>query len=165
MSDRGASITLLATLPETPYNSPTGPVHHRGGSPQIIFKHMAELASETIRQNPNFGIASLSPEERAILYWDNARTVSEVQRANPGVEPEVVKEKLLRIDQICIVNGGITDAFRMLGPETGWEKIRDLYVNNEPVDGMVSTYHNLGRINYPEGFWKAIIEREREKLN
>ena len=32
------------------------------------------------------------------------------------------------------------------------------------VDVYTSTFHSLDDINYPEHFWKAIIENEREKL-
>jgi len=127
-------------------------------------KYMTELSPETTVQNPNLGTASLEPEELEILEWDNDRIVSEIQQVNPDVDSEVVKDKVLRIAEMCINNGGIAEAFRMSEPAVSWQSIRDLFMNDKPVKGMVSTHHNLGKINYPEGFWKAIIERERDKL-
>jgi hypothetical protein len=33
-----------------------------------------------------------------------------------------------------------------------------------PVDGYTSTFHGLEDVEYPEHYWKATIENEREKL-
>jgi hypothetical protein len=108
------------------------------------------------------GVASLSVKERQVLNWTRARRLSEFQKVNPGQTPKSLEAKLLYIDTITVENGEILDALR-LNPTLSWEKVRDIFLGGI-VDGYTSTFHGLDGIEYPEHFWKATIERERDKL-
>jgi hypothetical protein len=108
------------------------------------------------------GVSSLTKEEREVLSWDRKKRLVEFLKVNIGVKPTVLEEKLLYIDTITLENGEILNALRM-NPTLSWEKVRDLFLG-EQVDGYTSTFHGLGDIEYPEHFWKATIESEREKL-
>lgn len=74
----------------------------------------------------------------------------------------MLEDKLMYIDTITVENGEILDTLR-LNPKLSWEKVRDMFTSG-PVDGFTSTFHDLEGIEYPEHFWKATIENERQKL-
>lgn len=108
------------------------------------------------------GLASLSAAEREVLDWTQERRLAEFQRVNTSMSAAVLESKLLYIDTITIENGEILDTLR-LNPKLSWEKVRDMFMGG-PIDGFTSTFHDLEGIEYPESFWKATIENEREKL-
>ena len=109
------------------------------------------------------GLAALSGAEREVLGWNQEKRLAEFQRVNAGLNSELLEAKLLYIDTITIENGEILDTLRV-NPNLNWERVRDMFTSG-PVDGYTSTFHGLQDINYPEHFWKAIIENEREKLH
>lgn len=108
------------------------------------------------------GLSSLTEDEREVLNWGRRKRLQEFQKVNAGVNPKVLEEKLLYIETITIENGEILAALAF-NQSLSWEKVRDLFLGG-PVDGYTSTFHGLGDIEYPEHFWKAIIENEREKM-
>ena len=108
------------------------------------------------------GHASLSADEKTILSWSRKQRLEEFQKVNGGVDKQTLENKLLYIDTITVDSGEILDVLR-LSPNLTWEKVRDIFLGG-PVDGHTSTFHGLEGIVYPEHFWKAIIENEREKL-
>ena len=120
-----------------------------------------EMAGD--RSRPlKMGHASLSEEEKAILNWSPERRLSEFLKVNDGINSQVLESKLLFIDNMAIDNGEILEALGT-NPKLTWEMVRDMFLGG-PVDGYTSTLHGLEDINYPEHYWKAIIENEREKL-
>jgi len=108
------------------------------------------------------GHASLSEHEKKILGWSHERRLAEFQKVNEGIDTTVLEGKLLYIDSMTIDNGEILDALRT-NPKLTWAMVRDMFLGG-PVDGYASTFHGLEDISYPEHFWKATIENEREKL-
>jgi len=88
--------------------------------------------------------------------------VAAFQKVNKGIDKQALEKKLLFIDNITLDNGEILDALRT-NPKLTWEMVRDMFLAG-PVDGYTSTFHSLDDIVYPEHFWKATIENEREKL-
>lgn len=116
-----------------------------------------------VKQAQNsLGHASLSAAEMEILSWSRERRLEEFQKVNAGVDQHTLENKLFYIDTITVDSGEILDVLR-LTPGLSWEKVRDMFLGG-PVDGHTSTFHGLEGIVYPEDFWKAIIENEREKL-
>jgi hypothetical protein len=115
------------------------------------------------QQSLTQGLSSLNDEERGVLSWSRARRLKEFQKVNKSMSPKVLEAKLLFIDTITIENGEILDTLR-INPKLSWEKVRDMFMGG-PVDGYTSTFHNLEDIQYPEHFWKATIENEREKMS
>lgn len=114
------------------------------------------------QQKGDLGYKSLTDDERRILDWSPERRLEEFQKANKGTETQVLKNKILYLETLAIDNGEILDILG-LNPTLTWEKVRDVFLGG-PVDGYTSTLHGLAEINYPEHFWKATIENEREKL-
>lgn len=108
------------------------------------------------------GHAALTAEEMEVLNWSADKRLEEFQKVNPDVDRQELEKKLLFIDTMALENGEILDALRT-NPKATWEIIRDLFIGGE-VDGYTSTFHGLDDLNYPEHFWKAIIENEREQL-
>jgi hypothetical protein len=108
------------------------------------------------------GHAALSAAEMEVLSWSRERRREEFQKVNPDVDKRELEDKLLFIDTMAVENGEILDALRT-NPKAPWEIIRDIFTGGE-VDGYTSTFHGLDDLNYPEHFWKAIIENEREQL-
>jgi hypothetical protein len=108
------------------------------------------------------GHAALSAAEMEVLSWSRERRHEEFQRVNPNVDKKELENKLLFIDTMAVGNGEILDALRT-NPKATWEIIRDIFTGGE-VDGYTSTFHGLDDLNYPDHFWKAIIENEREQL-
>jgi hypothetical protein len=109
------------------------------------------------------GLPSLTAAEKEILTWNTQRRLAEFQKVNVTVDTRALETKLLYIDTITIDNGEVLDILR-LNPTLSWEKVRDVFMGGA-VDGYTSTFHGLEDITYPEYFWKAIIENEREKLS
>ena len=97
-----------------------------------------------------------------MLGWTPEQRLAEFQRINPGVDTQELEKKLLFIDSMALGNGEVLDVLR-INPKVTWEIVRDMFTDGA-VDGYTSTFHGLEDINYPEHFWKAIIENEREKL-
>lgn len=124
--------------------------------------HHAARAQDQDRQ-PAQGIASLTNAERAVLNWSADQRMEEFRKVNASLSTQALEEKLLFIDTITVENGEILDALR-LNPRLRWEKVRDLFMGG-PVDGYTSTFHGLDDIIYPEHFWKATIENERDRLS
>ena len=114
------------------------------------------------QQKRTFGHESLTDYERSILDWSSQRRLAEFQKANQSTPARILENKLLIIDTLMIGNGEILDIL-VLDPTHTWEKIRDAFLGGQ-VEGCTSTLHDLDDINYPECFWKAIIENERERL-
>jgi|ERR1044071_7781413 hypothetical protein len=112
---------------------------------------------------PPAGLASLSGAEREVLSWSREKRLAEFQKVNASLNAETLEAKLFYIDTITIQNGEILDTLRV-SPNVSWEIVRDIFTSG-PVDGYTSTFHGLQDINYPEHFWKATIENEREKLH
>jgi len=108
------------------------------------------------------GVASLNAEEREVLNWTRGRRLNEFKKVNPDQTSKNLEAKILYIETITIENGEILDALR-LNPTLSWEKVRDIFLGGV-VDGYTSTFHGLDGIEYPEHFWKALIENERDKL-
>ncbi len=125
-------------------------------------KNTGTVDDRTTQQSLGLGHASLTEDEKTILNWSRERRLQEFQKVNPGIDKEALENTLFYIDTITIDNGEILDTLR-LTPKLGWEKIRDMFLGG-PVDGYTSTFHGLKDIAYPEHFWKATIENEREKL-
>lgn len=121
----------------------------------------AVVAAPTALSEPQ-GVASLSDEERAVLSWTRKDRLRAFQKVNPRFTTRTLEAKLLYIDTITIENGEILDTLR-LNPTLSWEKVRDVFMGGV-VDGYTSTFHGLDDIEYPEHFWKATIESERDKL-
>jgi hypothetical protein len=116
----------------------------------------------TRQENRSLGHASLTEDEKQILNWSGERRLEEFQKVNPGIDSQVLADKLFYVDALTVDNGEILDILR-LSPKLSWQKVRDVFLGG-PVDGYTSTFHGLDDINYPEHFWKATIENEREKL-
>jgi hypothetical protein len=110
----------------------------------------------------SLGHAALTADEKTILSWSREERMKEFQKANSGIDRKTLENKLLYIDTITVDSGEILDILK-LSPNLTWEKVRDMFLGG-PVDGHTSTFHGLEGIVYPENFWKAIIENEREKL-
>ena len=119
-------------------------------------------AAISTRKTRAVGHAALSVEEKQVLGWDSEQRLAEFQKVNPNVDVQELERKLLFIDSISLDNGEILDVLR-INRKVTWEMVRDMFTGSE-VDGYTSTFHGLDDINYPEHFWKAIIENEREKL-
>jgi hypothetical protein len=116
------------------------------------------------RQNRRLGYASLTEDEKAILSWNRARRLKEFQKVNEGIDKQVLDTKLKYLETITLDKGELLDILK-LNPTLSWEKVRDMFLAG-PLDGYTSTpsFHGLADIDYPEHFWKAIVENEREKL-
>jgi hypothetical protein len=114
------------------------------------------------RKTKAVGHAALNAEERAVLSWNSEQRLAEFQKLNPNIEKQELERKLLFIDSIALDNGEILDVLR-INPKASWQIVRDMFTGGE-VDGYTSTFHALNDIQYPEHFWKATIENEREKL-
>ena len=114
------------------------------------------------RKTRAVGHAALSVEEKQVLAWNSEQRLAEFQRMNPNIDKDELERKLLFIDSMALDNGEILDVLR-INPKTTWQIVRDMFTS-DAVDGYTSTFHGLENINYPEHFWKAIIENEREKL-
>jgi hypothetical protein len=124
--------------------------------------HRPTVEARTRQQKAKLGHVSLSVNETGVLSWSCERRLHEFQKVNEGVETQFLANKLLYIDTLTVGNGEIYDVLR-LHPTLTWEQVRDVFLGG-PVDGYPSTFHRLGDINYPEYFWKAIIENEMGKL-
>jgi hypothetical protein len=116
----------------------------------------------TRQENRSLGHASLNEDEKQVLNWSRKRRLEEFQKVNPGIERQVLADKLFYIDTLTVDNGEILDILT-LKPRLSWQKVRDVFLGG-PVDGYSSTLHGLEDINYPEHFWKVTIENEREKV-
>ncbi|MFN2531521.1 MAG: hypothetical protein ABR555_09515 [Pyrinomonadaceae bacterium] len=114
------------------------------------------------RKRRAVGHAALSVEERAVLNWTTEQRLAAFQRVNPNIEKRLLENKLLFIDSMALDNGEILEALRV-NPKVTWEIVRDMFTGGA-VDGYISTFHGLEDVNYPEHFWKVIIENERQKL-
>ena len=114
------------------------------------------------RKTRAVGHAALAPAEKQVLNWSPEQRLVEFQNVNPTIERGDLEKRLIFIDNMTVDNGEILDALR-INPKATWELIRDMFTAGE-VDGYTSTFHGLDDINYPEHFWKALIENEREKL-
>ena len=114
------------------------------------------------QEDPSLGHASLSEDEKEVLNWSRDRRLEEFQKINQEIDARVLEDTLFYIDTLTVESGEILDILK-LNPKLGWEKVKDVFLGG-PVDGYTSTFHGLEEINYPEPFWKAIIENEREKL-
>ena len=113
-------------------------------------------------ENRSLGHTSLSEGEKKVLTWSRERRLEEFHKINDGIDARALENKLLYIDTLTVDNGEILDILK-LNPRLSWEKVRDVFLGG-PVDGYTSTFHGLEGINYPEHFWKALIENEGEKL-
>jgi hypothetical protein len=113
-------------------------------------------------ENPSLGHASLSEDEKEILNWSRERRLEEFQKIKHEIDVQVLANQLFYIDTLTVENGEILDILK-LNPRLSWEKVRDVFLGG-PVDGYTSTFHGLEGINYPEHFWKALVENERERL-
>ena len=120
-------------------------------------------AAGTRQQKKSVGHAALSEQEKGVLSWSRERRLEEFQKVNEGIDQQVLDNKLMYLDSMTLDNGEILDALRT-NPKLSWELVRDIFLGG-PVDGYTSTNHGLDDINYPEHFWKATIENEREKLS
>jgi hypothetical protein len=116
----------------------------------------------TREETRSFGHTSLSEDEKEILTWSPERRLEEFHKINSGIDAQALENKLFYIDTLTVDNGEILDILK-LNPRLSWEKVRDVFLGG-PVDGYTSTFHGLEEISYPEHFWKALIENEREKL-
>jgi len=119
-------------------------------------------ARRTREETRSLGHASLSEDEKEVLNWSRERRLEEFHRINHGVDAQILEDKLFYIDTLTVDSGEILDILK-LNPTLSWEKVRDVFLGG-PVDGYTSTFHGLEGINYPEHFWKALIENERERL-
>ena len=119
-------------------------------------------ASRARQQKRIVGHASLSESEKVVLRWSHEKRLEEFQKVNKGIDKQVLESKLLYIDSMTLDNGEILDALRT-NPKLTWEMVRDMFLGG-PVDGYTSTFHGLEDVEYPEHYWKATIENEREKL-
>lgn len=116
----------------------------------------------TREENRSLADASLTEDEKETLNWSRERRLEEFQKINQGIDIRVLENKLFYIDTLTVDNGEILDILK-LNPKLSWQKVRDVFLGG-PVDGYTSTFHGLEEIDYPEHFWKATIENEREKL-
>jgi len=114
------------------------------------------------RKKRAVGHAALSLEEKQVLGWNPEQRLAEFQKVNPNIDKRELENKLLFIDSMALDNGEILEVLR-INPKATWEIVRDMFTAGA-VDGYTSTFHGLEDIDYPEHFWKAIIENEREKL-
>jgi len=129
-----------------------------------VFKGFTNMkvAEGRARQKIKNGYSSLTEKERMILSWSPQQRLEEFQKVNQGVAKEVLETKLMYIDSITFDNAEILEILK-LSPTLSWEKVRDIFLGG-PADGYTSTFHSLDDIAYPEFFWKALIENERDKL-
>lgn len=130
-----------------------------GGDPGT---NTGTVDDRTRQQAESLGHATLTEKEKKILSWSRERRLEEFQKVNAGIDKQTLENKLVYIDTITVGSGEILDTLR-LSPKLAWEKVRDVFLGG-PVDGYTSTFHGLDDIVYPEHFWKATIENEREKL-
>ena len=124
-------------------------------------QHLNQTAGTGPRKKA-VGHEALTAEEKKVLSWSPAERLAEFQRVNPNTSKPDLEAKLLFIESMALDNGEILDVLRV-NPKTRWQIVRDMFTGGV-VDGYTSTFHSLDDINYPEHFWKAIIENEREKL-
>jgi hypothetical protein len=110
----------------------------------------------------SLGHASLTGDEKEILDWSRERRLAEFQKINQGIDLRVLENTLFYVDTLTVGNGEILDILK-LNPILSWQKVRDMFLAG-PANKYTSTFHGLEDINYPEHFWKVIIENEREKL-
>ena len=128
-------------------------------------KHIPSQVAETAssaRKKKLLGHAALNGGEKQVLSWTPEQRLAEFQKVNPSVNQAEIEKKLLFIDSMTVDNGEILDVLRV-NPKTSWQIVRDIFTAGA-VDGYTSTFHGLDDINYPQHFWKALIENEREKL-
>lgn len=123
--------------------------------------HPGTSAGRT-RQENRLGRASLTEAELKILEWSSEKKLEEFRKINQGIDTQELERKLLYIDTLTVDNGEILDILK-LNPQLSWQKVKDVFLGG-PVGGYTSTFHGLDEIKYPEHFWKATIENEREKL-
>ncbi len=119
-------------------------------------------ADRTLQQTKRLGHTALTEDEKKILTWSPEKRLEEFQKVNARVDRHLLEAKLMYIDTITLDNAEILDILK-LNPKLSWEKVRDVFLGG-PVDGYTSTFHSLDDIHYPEHFWKAIVENERNKL-
>ncbi len=124
--------------------------------------HSGTGAGRILPGNQQAGLAALMDDELAVLKWSRARRLEEFQKINQGVATRELELKLLYIDTLTVGSGEILDILK-LNPDLSWQKVKDVFLGR-PVDGYTSTFHGLDEIKYPEHFWRAIIENERQKL-
>lgn len=117
---------------------------------------------QTRQEILSLGHASLTEDEKEILGWSRERRLAEFLKINQGIDSKLLANTLFYVDTLTVGNGEILDVLK-LNPILSWQKVRDVFLAG-PVDNYTSTFHGLDDINYPEHFWKAIIENEREKL-
>jgi hypothetical protein len=110
----------------------------------------------------SLGHALLTGDEKEILAWSRERRLAEFQKINQGIDSKLLANTLFYVDTLTVGNGEILDILK-LNPILSWQKVRDMFLAG-PANKYTSTFHGLEDINYPEHFWKAIIENEREKL-
>ena len=125
-------------------------------------KQAPSKSSDHAHTTKALGHAALSGDEKQILSWTPEQRLAEFQRVNPNINQPELEKKLLFIDSMTVDNGEILDVLR-INPKTSWQIVRDMFTAGA-VDGYTSTFHGLDDINYPQHFWKAVIENEREKL-
>ena len=123
---------------------------------------MTEKEDTPTASQETYGLASLSSEERQVLNWTREQRLNEFLKVNSRMPLRALEAKLLYIDTITIENGEIRDTLK-LDHFLSWEKVRDIFMGGV-VDGYTSTFHGLDDIEYPEHFWKATIESERETV-
>ncbi len=123
--------------------------------------HPGTSAGRT-RQENRLGRASLTEGELKILEWSSEKKLEEFRKINQVIDTQELEKKLLYIDTLTVDNGEILEILK-LNPQLSWQKVKDVFLSG-PVDGYTSTFHGLDEIKYPEHFWKATIENEREKL-
>jgi hypothetical protein len=110
----------------------------------------------------SLGHASLTEYEKEILDWSREKRLTEFRKINQGIDSRVLENTLFYVDTLTVGNGEILDILK-LNPILSWQKVRDMFLAG-PAENYTSTFHGLEDINYPEHFWKAIVENEREKL-
>jgi hypothetical protein len=130
--------------------------------PRDPVTHAQTVDGRSRQQAGSLAQASLTEDEMAILTWSRERRLKEFQKVNADIDQQTLENKLFYLETITVDSGEILDILR-LSPGLTWEKVRDMFLGG-PVDGYTSTFHGLQDIVYPEHFWKAIIENEREKL-
>src|SRR5258705_2292026 len=118
-------------------------------------------ATEADQHKP-IGHASLTEDEKTILSWSHEIRLTEFQKVNEDIDRRVLENRLIQLESLALDNGEILDALRS-DPDLTWEIVMDMILGG-PADGYTSTLHGLEEIHYPEHFWKAIVENEREKL-
>jgi hypothetical protein len=129
-----------------------------------LMKSTGAVGGQIRQQSRPLGHASLTEDEKAILTWNHERRLKEFQKVNEDIDKEILDTKLKYFETITLDKGELPDILK-LNPTLSWEKVRDMFLNG-PLDGYTSTpsFHGLADISYPEHFWKAIVENEREKL-